>query len=481
VKQFMSRSTKFSTLTIIVTRISVAALLVTGISVLSPRLSHQYRPQSASAAHSPTPVITVLSPQPLSYNDSKLVLSADLSGTSTADYDMFWYVDGGPWNWMGTAQDQTTKQASIDVGGWNWHAPSSQYTLTVVAVLHGNGARFYSGVPINVISAQISPKTTIPTHTAPSLTNAPMTSAPTSTSSGTVSASTITPSSSLSTSGLYVDPNSSAAQSAASATDTTTKRVMSKIATQPTAAWFGDWNTNIGSDVSNYVGMASAAQKTAILVAYNIPERDCSGYSGGGASSASVYQSWIHAMATAIGNRSALVVLEPDATAQINCLSSGDQAQRYQLLQQAITELKANPSTKVYLDAGNPNWVPITDMASRLTQAGITHADGFSLNVSNFVPTSVNQTYGNQLSGHINNKHYIIDTSRNGNGDSGQWCNPTGRAVGSSPTANTGVNLVDAFLWVKTPGASDGACNGGPNAGNWWPEYALGLGLSAGY
>ena len=32
-----------------------------------------------------------------------------------------------------------------------------------------------------------------------------------------------------------------------------------------------------------------------------------------------------------------------------------------------------------------------------------------------------------------------------------------------------------AYLWVKRPGESDGPCNGGPSAGQWWPEYALGL------
>jgi endoglucanase len=35
---------------------------------------------------------------------------------------------------------------------------------------------------------------------------------------------------------------------------------------------------------------------------------------------------------------------------------------------------------------------------------------------------------------------------------------------------------VDAYLWVKQPGASDGTCRAGaPPAGHWWPEYALQL------
>ena len=35
---------------------------------------------------------------------------------------------------------------------------------------------------------------------------------------------------------------------------------------------------------------------------------------------------------------------------------------------------------------------------------------------------------------------------------------------------------MDALLWVKQPGISDGPCRPGePGAGQWWPEYALEL------
>ncbi|MGW5026607.1 glycoside hydrolase family 6 protein, partial [Streptomyces albidoflavus] len=43
------------------------------------------------------------------------------------------------------------------------------------------------------------------------------------------------------------------------------------------------------------------------------------------------------------------------------------------------------------------------------------------------------------------------------------------------PTTRTGDPLLDAYLWIKRPGESDGSCRGGPSAGTWWPEYALGL------
>jgi endoglucanase len=38
---------------------------------------------------------------------------------------------------------------------------------------------------------------------------------------------------------------------------------------------------------------------------------------------------------------------------------------------------------------------------------------------------------------------------------------------------------LDALLWVKLPGESDGACNGGPAAGQWWQEIALELAANA--
>jgi endoglucanase len=47
--------------------------------------------------------------------------------------------------------------------------------------------------------------------------------------------------------------------------------------------------------------------------------------------------------------------------------------------------------------------------------------------------------------------------------------------LGQMPTTRTGHRLVDAYLWIKYPGESDGPCNGGPTAGQWWADYALGL------
>jgi len=252
---------------------------------------------------------------------------------------------------------------------------------------------------------------------------------------------------------------------------------MDKIAGNPNAAWFGDWNSNIESSIDDHVTTVTAAGAVPVLVAYNIPIRDCGGLSGGGGATAADYRTWIAGFARGLAGRRAIVILEPDAIANWDCLSSADLATRVSLMQYAVQVLKAQGNTALYLDGGNPSWLSPSEQASRLRTANIAGADGFALNVSNFFSTAQNIAYGASLSALVGGKHFVIDTSRNGLGSagSGQWCNPTGRALGTPSTANTGHALVDAFLWIKAPGESDGACNGGPAAGQWWAEYALGL------
>ncbi len=276
---------------------------------------------------------------------------------------------------------------------------------------------------------------------------------------------------------LYVDPDSEAAaqEVAWQSSDPAGAAAMATLAAQPTADWFGGWDTDVTADVDARVSAAAASGEVAELVAYDIPQRDCDGYSSGGATSAAAYETWIDEFAAGIGSDPAIVILEPDALAGIDCLSAADQATRLSLLSYAVSTLSAHAGVKLYLDAGHAGWQTPAVMAARLQQAGIAQADGFSLNVSNFDATSNEEAYGQAISALVGGKHFVIDTSRNGDGSGGQWCNPPGRALGAEPTTSTGDGLVDAFLWIKTPGESDGTCNGGPAAGSWWPASALNL------
>ena len=49
-----------------------------------------------------------------------------------------------------------------------------------------------------------------------------------------------------------------------------------------------------------------------MLVAYNIPFRDCAQFSAGGATTPAEYEAWIDGFAAGIGDREAIVILEPD-------------------------------------------------------------------------------------------------------------------------------------------------------------------------
>ena len=111
---------------------------------------------------------------------------------------------------------------------------------------------------------------------------------------------------------------------------------------------------------------------------------------------------------------------------------------------------------------------------------GLGDAVGFALNTSNYRTTAESRAYGEQVAALLGGDvSFVVDTSRNGNGSNGEWCNPRGRALGDQPGAVDDGTHLDALLWVKLPGESDGSCNGGPPAGQWWQEVALELARNA--
>lgn len=349
---------------------------------------------------------------------------------------------------------------------------------------------------------------------------------------------------------------------------------------QPSAVWFtGGSAKKVMQDVKNTVQRAAAKGTVPVLVAYNLPFRDCSQYSAGGAASMQEYQAWIDGFAAGIGDHEVVVILEPDGLGIIPWYKQfrglpeeaaayewcqppeADEAtaanERFAMLNYAVDALKTQPNVAVYLDATHSRWLGVGDISHRLVTAGVGRADGFFLNASNYQPTEQLQKYGSWVSkciwfategswgiGHygwcasqyypadvndfstwtltdqwyIDNvesqswvpypgdaglKHFVIDTSRNGQGawvppaghpegDPQDWCNPPDRGLGYLPTANTGMALIDAYLWIKIPGESDGQCYRwtegpldpvrgieDPPAGAWFPEMALELAHNA--
>ena len=284
----------------------------------------------------------------------------------------------------------------------------------------------------------------------------------------------------------YVRPIS-AAKTAADARrsyDPAGAAALDKVASGTVASWYGDWvpTSNLAAQVSAQVGQENAVGGLPVLVAYAIPHRDCGSFSAGGLAGPDAYRMWIGQLAAGIGNRRAAVILEPDALPQLtDCLDATGQAERLSMLSGAVSALAANPGTSVYLDAGGTNWIQPAVMADRLNRAGVDKARGFSSNVSGFALDADVRTYAAAVSAGTGGKHALIDSARNGQGTGDTWCNPAGRGLGRRLTVPTGDPIVDAYTWVKTPGESDGTCNGGPSAGQFWVDYAIGLGQRASF
>jgi endoglucanase len=281
---------------------------------------------------------------------------------------------------------------------------------------------------------------------------------------------------------FYVNPNSAAMRAAQHADPPSPQ--LTAVANTPQAYWIVPGSS--AGTVAQYTGDAAAAGALPVLAIYGIPHRDCGSFAAGGMGSAADYRGWIDGIASGVGASPVAIIVEPDALAMADCLSSDQRQERYDLIHYAVDTLTRNPAAAVYVDGGHLRWHTADDMANRLNQAGVGHARGFSLNTANFFTTEDEIGYGEAISALTNGSHYVIDTSRNGAGpapDTGlNWCNPSGRALGTPPTAATAGAHADAYLWIKRPGESDGTCDkGDPPAGTFVNQYAIDLAGNAGH
>jgi endoglucanase len=318
----------------------------------------------------------------------------------------------------------------------------------------------------------------------------------------------------------------------------------------PSAVWLtGGTPAQVVQQVRATVREASLERAEPVFVVYDIPGRDCSQYSAGGAAGESGYEAWAAAVAGAVGSAHAVLLVEPDALGNMpsDCNLPAStypftDTERLAEIDYAVTALEQDPNTTVYLDGTNAHWQAVGTISERLLEAGVQQAQGFFSNVSNYLTDAESQDYGSWISdciamitdpanwaynqpgdcasqfypatvddfstwplttawyaqnidGAVPTTHYVIDTSRNGQGpntmqtyaaapynqpasviaalQAGNWCNPPGVGLGLRPTANTGSPLLDAYLWVKTPGQSDGQCDAAGGVRAWdYPAYA---------
>ena len=253
---------------------------------------------------------------------------------------------------------------------------------------------------------------------------------------------------------LVVDPDSEAARyERANGADW-----LQPIAGQPQARWLNS-PQDLGS-LPELLRAARAQRALPVLVAYWIPNRGCSHYQQG-APTAALYRDWIGTLISRLGPTRAVVVLEPDAL-PADCFD----ADRARLMAETVRRLEA-VGQSVYIDAGHASWKSTGDTAERLLSAGIADAEGFSVNVSNRQTTAASVAWGRELSDLVGHRPFVVDVSRNGIGPppdrkdrDDEWCNPAHQALGAPPTTRPGPTGVDALLWIKRPGESDGRCGG---------------------
>ena len=136
-----------------------------------------------------------------------------------------------------------------------------------------------------------------------------------------------------------------------------------------------------------------------VLVAYNIPGRDCGLYSAGGAQTTEAYAAWIDGVATGIGDAKVVVILEPDGLASMDCLTPEHAADRLAQFNLAVDRLEQQPQRgRLPRRRKQPLAGRRDDRVAARRRRVSARAQGFFLNVSNYNPTDAETHYGTWVS-----------------------------------------------------------------------------------
>jgi cellulose 1,4-beta-cellobiosidase len=335
---------------------------------------------------------------------------------------------------------------------------------------------------------------------------------------------------------FYVNPDYVKEVESSIAQDAADAPLLEKMKSQPTAIWI-DRIAKV-ADVGRYLDDALKQQNATgkpvvtVFVIYDLPNRDCAANSSNGELSVDgggleTYKTqYIDALANLFrthGSQRIVGIVEPDSLPNLatnmsipKCAAS-DSAYRDGVAY-ALKTLAA-PNVYLYLDAAHAGWLGWPDNMTKISTifhdvlaaaGGNDTIRGFATDTANYTvlhetpqlfdyqfnPCHDELTYVQKLqsalgSVGISNKGFVIDTSRNGRGDErqqwGSWCNVKGAGLGERPVADPAPGL-DAYLWVKPPGESDGtsdstaqrfdlscanpdATPGAPQAGEWFHSY----------
>jgi len=238
------------------------------------------------------------------------------------------------------------------------------------------------------------------------------------------------------------------------------------------------------------------------VVVYDLPGRDCAAKASNGelkVGEVSKYKTqYIDALAAIFKknpNTAFALVIEPDSLPNLvtnaDLATCKNSAAGYRDgVAYALKTLNL-PNVIMYLDAGHGGWLGwdanlkpgAAELAKAYTAAGKPkQLRGIATNVAGWNAWDLSPgefstksdakynacqnektyvtTFGAALKSAGMPNHAIVDTGRSGKqglrAEWGDWCNVKGAGFGIRPTAETGSELADAFVWVKPGGESDG-------------------------
>ncbi|KAF9042219.1 cellobiohydrolase [Panaeolus papilionaceus] len=323
-------------------------------------------------------------------------------------------------------------------------------------------------------------------------------------------------------------------------------RTVQKI---PTFSWISS-SADVPS-IKNLLKDAAAAQGLGLftkqqlvqIVVYNLPDRDCSAKASDGEfhldnDGLKKYKAFIDSVAKELSTPTAKklsfsILLEPDSLGNVvtnlgvekcaNAASAYKEGIAY-----AIAKLQF-PNVALYIDAAHGGWLGWDDnlapsaavFAEVLSLAQTIRPGaqlrGLATDVSNYnqfiAPVRENFTewnnswdeshYATNLKTHLDAvgfpSNFIVDQGRSGQAgirqEWGQWCNVRNAGYGTRPTTDQSIiknAAVDALVWVKPGGESDGTsdesaarfdavCKSAvahvpaPEAGSWFNDYVVNL------
>ena len=351
---------------------------------------------------------------------------------------------------------------------------------------------------------------------------------------------------------LYVNPSQVEFVNALAADKLREAESLRKLSTMSTAVWLSSIAdvSSIAHHLKEARGQETHAGKpiVPVFVVYDLPSRDCAAAASNGELSLKDESRYQHEYIDAIvaqfkakASQHVVAIVEPDSLANIatnlNVKACADAEGVYRRgIAYAVQHLSTLPNVALYLDAAHGGWLgwpqnlpKIAKIFSEvLTEAGgADRIRGFAVNVSNYnavlydkpneAPANPPHPRGPGINeiGYVDDlaralaavgikdKGYVIDTSRNGRSGirsaGGNWCNIAGAGLGERPhvaplgTQGTSQGTaIDAFLWIKIPGESDGVADpkaprfdrncassdatpGAPQAGERFPSYLIDL------